>query len=72
MQARAIFEAALDVASEGQPVYPEIMIPLVGTKKELDLQAALVRDDRGRRVRGAGQEGRLHGRDDDRGARAPR
>jgi len=43
MQARAIFEAAIDVAGEGQPVFPEIMIPLVGTKKELDLQAALVR-----------------------------
>jgi pyruvate,orthophosphate dikinase len=43
MQARAIFEAALDVAGEGQPVFPEIMIPLVGTKKELDLQATLVR-----------------------------
>jgi len=43
MQARAIFEAAVEVAGEGQPVIPEIMIPLVGTKKELDLQAAVVR-----------------------------
>jgi pyruvate,orthophosphate dikinase len=43
MQARAIFEAAVEVSGEGQPVIPEIMIPLVGTKKELDLQAALVR-----------------------------
>jgi pyruvate, orthophosphate dikinase len=43
MQARAIFEAAVDVASEGLAVFPEIMIPLVGTKKELDLQAAVVR-----------------------------
>ena len=43
MQARAIFEAAVDVASEGMQVFPEIMIPLVGTKKELDLQAAVVR-----------------------------
>jgi pyruvate,orthophosphate dikinase len=43
MQARAIFEAAVEVAASGQPVFPEIMIPLVGTKKELDLQAALVR-----------------------------
>src|SRR5262252_2805561 len=43
MQARAIFEAACDLAAEGQKVYPEVMIPLVGTKKELDLQAALVR-----------------------------
>ena len=43
MQARAIFEAAVDVAAEGMQVFPEIMIPLVGTKKELDLQAAVVR-----------------------------
>jgi pyruvate,orthophosphate dikinase len=43
MQARAIFEAAVEVSAEGQPVIPEIMIPLVGTKRELDLQAAVVR-----------------------------
>jgi pyruvate, orthophosphate dikinase len=43
MQARAVLEAAVELASEGQPVFPEIMIPLVGTKRELDLQAALVR-----------------------------
>jgi len=43
MQARAIIEAAVEVAKEGIAVYPEIMIPLVGIKKELDLQAALVR-----------------------------
>ncbi|MDX2022192.1 MAG: pyruvate, phosphate dikinase [Deltaproteobacteria bacterium] len=42
MQARAIFEAAVDVAEEGIEVVPEIMIPLVGTKKELDLQADVV------------------------------
>ena len=43
MQARAILEAAVEVAKEGITVYPEIMIPLVGIKKELDLQAAVVR-----------------------------
>src|SRR5215831_12235992 len=43
MQARAVLEAAVEVAGEGKPVFPEIMIPLVGTKKELDLQAAVVR-----------------------------
>jgi len=43
MQARAILEAAVEVAKEGVAVYPEIMIPLVGIKKELDLQAAVVR-----------------------------
>lgn len=41
MQARAVFEAALDVAAKsGETVIPEIMIPLVGTRKEL----ALMRD----------------------------
>ncbi len=43
MQARAVFEAAVEVAAEGINVEPEVMIPLVGTKKELDLQAILVR-----------------------------
>jgi pyruvate,orthophosphate dikinase len=43
MQARAILEAACDVNAEGIDVHPEIMIPLVGTKKELDDQAAQVR-----------------------------
>ncbi|KZM49199.1 pyruvate, phosphate dikinase [Labrenzia sp. OB1] len=38
MQARAIFEAAVEAAREtGAPVVPEIMVPLVGLKKELDL-----------------------------------
>src|SRR5437660_12338549 len=38
MQARAVFEAAADVAQQKIKVKPEIMIPLVGFKKELDLQ----------------------------------
>jgi pyruvate,orthophosphate dikinase len=43
MQARAIFEAALDVvARTGQTVVPEIMIPLVATRKELEILRALV------------------------------
>jgi pyruvate,orthophosphate dikinase len=43
MQARAIFEAAANVIQAGTPAAPEVMIPLVGHKKELDLQAAIVR-----------------------------
>jgi pyruvate,orthophosphate dikinase len=43
MQARAVFEAAVAVKREGIPVKPEIMIPLVGHVKELQLQAAIVR-----------------------------
>ena len=42
MQARAVFEAAALVQKEGIKVRPEIMIPLVGFKKELDLQVELV------------------------------
>ena len=37
MQARAIFEAACDVAAEGVEVEPEIMIPLAMTRRELDM-----------------------------------
>ncbi len=43
MQARAILEAACLVKKEGVDVHPEIMIPLVGIKKELEDQAAVVR-----------------------------
>ncbi len=43
MQARAIFEAAATVAKEqGNTVEPEVMIPLVGMKKEIELMKALV------------------------------
>jgi pyruvate,orthophosphate dikinase len=42
MQARAVFEAAAIVQKEGIKVKPEIMIPLVGFKKELDLQIEVV------------------------------
>jgi len=41
MQARAIIEAAVDVAKRGIEVLPEIMIPLVGVAKELELQKAI-------------------------------
>ena len=42
MQARAIFEAACQVKTEGIKVQPEVMIPLVGDVAELALQRALV------------------------------
>src|SRR5207253_5468137 len=44
MQARAIFEAACNVAKDGGKVEPEIMIPLVGFLTELKAQAKVVRD----------------------------
>jgi pyruvate,orthophosphate dikinase len=42
MQARAIFEAAAEVTKKKIKVKPEVMIPLVGFKKELDLQVEIV------------------------------
>jgi pyruvate,orthophosphate dikinase len=42
MQARAIFEAAADVAKKKIKVKPEVMIPLVGFSKEFELQAEIV------------------------------
>ena len=43
MQARAIFEAACDVAAEsGEAPLPEVMIPLVATRRELELLRELV------------------------------
>jgi pyruvate,orthophosphate dikinase len=42
MQARAIMEAACQLTKEGVKVYPEIMIPLIGTKAELANQKEVV------------------------------
>jgi pyruvate, orthophosphate dikinase len=42
MQVRAIFQAAAKVMKEGGKVQPEIMVPLVGFKRELDLQVEIV------------------------------
>ncbi|MGD8394923.1 MAG: pyruvate, phosphate dikinase [Candidatus Eiseniibacteriota bacterium] len=57
MQARAILEAACDVAAEGIEVHPEIMIPLVSLRQELagqrevvDRVAEEVFKEKGRRV----------------------
>jgi pyruvate,orthophosphate dikinase len=44
MQARAIFEAACNVAKAGVKVEPEIMIPLVGFLPELKAQVKIVRE----------------------------
>jgi pyruvate, orthophosphate dikinase len=43
MQARAIFEAAVAVSKQGVKVFPEVMIPLVATVKEMANQGAIVR-----------------------------
>ena len=42
MQARAIFEAAVQVAKKGIKVIPEVMIPLIGGVKELENQKKIV------------------------------
>lgn len=54
MQARAIFEATLMVSKEGAAITPEIMIPLVSAKREVELVktridavAAAVRNEQG-------------------------
>lgn len=44
MQARAIFEATVNVLKRGKKVLPEVMIPLVGNVKELKHQEEIVRD----------------------------
>ncbi|RZV31665.1 MAG: pyruvate, phosphate dikinase, partial [Sphingomonadaceae bacterium] len=42
MQARAIFEAACEVAESGETPVPEIMIPLVATRRELEILRSLI------------------------------
>lgn len=42
MQARAVFEAAIEVAKEGKTVIPEVMIPLVGFVEEFKRQKDIV------------------------------
>jgi pyruvate,orthophosphate dikinase len=44
MQARAIMEAACELAKEGKKIVPEIMIPLVGMISEMKSQKDLVRE----------------------------
>ena len=43
MQAQAIFEAAVEASKElGKQVEPEVMVPLIDTKKELDMVKAII------------------------------
>jgi pyruvate,orthophosphate dikinase len=44
MQARAIMEAACELAKEGVKIVPEIMIPLVGMVSEMKSQKDLIRE----------------------------
>ena len=62
MQARAVFEAAASCQKEGIKVTPEIMIPLVGFKKELDLQIEVVHQAAPRGAGGAEGQAQVPGR----------
>lgn len=42
MQVRAILQAAVSMSNQGFTVFPEIMVPLVGTPQELSHQVSLV------------------------------
>ena len=54
MQVRAIIEAACEVKSEGVDVKPEIMVPLVGSAREMQVSPG---DGGARRRRGDGRAG---------------
>jgi pyruvate,orthophosphate dikinase len=43
MQARAIFEATAELTKKGIKVYPEVMVPLVGSAAEYNHQEAIIR-----------------------------
>ncbi len=69
MQARAIFEGALAVAKEtGSAPVPEIMIPLVGMKRELEITRAQVDKVAAQVFAEAGRTDRIQRRHDDRTA----
>lgn len=69
MQARAIFEAAVAVAEKsGDAPIPEVMIPLVATRRELELMKQVVDKAARGSVRRQGARDQLLRRDDDRAA----
>lgn len=55
MQARAIMEAACEVAREGKKIVPEIMIPLVGMASEMKAQKALIKEVAGETMKRYGK-----------------
>ncbi len=44
MQTRAILEAAVELKQEGVDVHPEIMVPLVGTREEIEHQRRVIEE----------------------------
>ena len=69
MQARAIFEAAVEAAKRtGKPVVPEVMVPLIATKAEFDLVKARIDAMAQGSREGDRRQARLPGRHHDRTA----
>ncbi len=66
MQARAIFEAAVAVAKDGVKVFPEVMIPLIATLKEMANQAEIVNRVAKEVFAEKGAKSRIHGWNHDR------
>ena len=59
MQSEAIFEAACKLTKEGYSVYPEVMIPLIGTVQELKNQKSIVKTIAENTIKKYGVEGKL-------------
>ena len=69
MQARAIFEAAVEAGKRtGKPVVPEVMVPLIATKAELDIVKARIDAMARGGDEGDRRQARLSGRHHDRAA----
>jgi pyruvate,orthophosphate dikinase len=60
MQARAIFEAVVQVVKKGKKVIPEVMIPLIGGVKELENQAKIVKQVADEVLAKAGMKGQKY------------
>ena len=69
MQARAIFEAAVEAGKRtGKPVVPEVMVPLIATKAELDIVKARIDAMAEAVQKETGDQDQLPGRHHDRAA----
>ena len=69
MQARAIFEAAVEAGKRtGKPVVPEVMMPLIATKAELDIVKARIDAMAAGGDEGDRRQARVSGRHHDRAA----
>ena len=64
-QARAILEAAAELRKQGVKAMPEIMLPLIGDRKEFDILAAEIREVATHGARRQGRAPRIHRRHDD-------